>query len=436
MSRYEQDTKVDQSILGDSIALPFSGKVAPSRFMKGAMTERLSSWDQHDESKRGVPSDELVRVYQEWGKGGFGVILSGNVLVNPRDLEAPGNAIISEPLESEARIAGFRRLAEGAKANGSLFVIQLSHAGRQVASHINDKPVSASDVQLKETMGMHFAKPTPLTVQGIKEVVDQFAYAAHFAHKTGADGVQLHAAHGYLLAQFLAPSTNRRTDQYGGSLENRARIIYEIIDAIRARVADPTFSISLKINSAEFQQGGFTPEECKEVCKHLESLKVDFVELSGGTYEELAFTHKRESSKAREAFFLEFADIIRPALQRTKVYVTGGFRTASAMVKAIQSGSTDGIGLARPACQEFDLPDKLIRGEVASALKTLLDEQDFGITNLAAGTQMRQVGKGKRPFDSSDPSQVERFKATVGSYMAEMGEKFKSGVVPAGYPDL
>lgn len=128
----------------------------------------------------------------------------------------------------------------------------------------------------------------------------KFAYAAEFCYRTGFNGVQLHGAHGYLLAQFLSSTTNRRTDEYGGSLQNRARIIYEIVEEIRRRVPDPKFSIGIKINSVEFQEGGFQPEECRDVCAHLEELSVDFVELSGGSYESLAFVHKRESSKKRE----------------------------------------------------------------------------------------------------------------------------------------
>lgn len=127
----------------------------------------------------------------------------------------------------------------------------------------------------------------------------KFAYAADFSHRAGFDGVQLHGAHGYLLAQFLSSTTNNRTDEYGGPLQNRARIIYEIIEAIRTRVKDPKFSIGIKLNSVEFQKGGFQPEECHEVCTRLEELGLDFVELSGGTYEDWRMGH-RESTIARE----------------------------------------------------------------------------------------------------------------------------------------
>lgn len=193
------------------------------------------------------------------------------------------------------------------------------------------------------------------------------------------------ACSGYLLAQFLAPSTNLRTDQYGGSLTNRARIIFEITDAIRARVPDKSFSIGIKLNSTEFQKGGFTVEDCKVLCAELEKNNFDWVELSGGTYESLAFVHKRESTKKREAYFIEFAEMIIPALKKTKVYITGGLRTAAGMVKALEK--MDGVGIGRPAAHEIDLPQKILDGVTDAAIKQLISEDIFMITNAAASIQ-------------------------------------------------
>jgi 2,4-dienoyl-CoA reductase-like NADH-dependent reductase (Old Yellow Enzyme family) len=165
---------------------------------------------------------------------------------------------------------------------------------------------------------------------------------------------------------------------------NRARIIFEINDAIRARVPK-SFSVSIKLNSVEFQDGGFTTHDCRDLCAALESSGFDFVELSGGTYESAAFFHANESSRKREAFFLEFADIIVPQLKKTKVYVTGGFRTTDAMVRAMET--VHGVGLGRPVCDEFDLPRKILEGEVEGAIEGLFDQGDATTTNLAAGAQ-------------------------------------------------
>ena len=188
---------------------------------------------------------------------------------------------------------------------------------------------------------------------------------------------------GYLLSQFLSPTTNQRTDKYGGSLENRARIIFEINDAIRKRVPS-TFIVGIKVNSVEFQDKGFNADECRQLCESLEAARFDFVELSGGDYQHLAFNHQRESTKKREAFFLEFADTIVPALKKTKVYVTGGFRTIGGMVNALEN--IGGVGLGRPVCQEPDLPNKILSGKVKGAIEQNLDPNNFPLTNFAGGT--------------------------------------------------
>ncbi|KAI8161917.1 NADH-dependent flavin oxidoreductase [Colletotrichum sp. SAR 10_65] len=430
-TRYPSET-VDPSPLAAPLPLPFSGKTAPNRFLKGAMTERLSTWDPANPSARGVPTPELVNVYRRWGEGGSGLILTGNVMIDYDQLEAAGNPIIPPAAPfSGARFEGFRSVAEAAKKHGSLVHAQLSHPGRQVASNINPHPISASDVQLEgEVMGMTFGKPRAMGPEDFEKVIGGFAHAAEYCYKAGFDGVQLHGAHGYLLAQFLSPTTNKRTDKYGGSLANRAQIILEIAAAIRERVTDPSFSIGIKVNSVEFQEGGFSTEDCSELCALLEEHKFDFVELSGGTYQSLAFEHKRESTKKREAFFLEFAEQIVGKLNKTRVYVTGGLRTVAAMVKALET--VHGVGLARPVCNEFDLPKKIIEGKAGSSVKTLLGEDDFGLTNMLAGTQIRLVGKDKEPLDVSQEKYKEVFEKSLQKWaqgMAENSDGSKYGYI-------
>lgn len=386
--------------------------------MKAAMTERLSSWDSHEFEARGIPSKNLINVYKRWGEGEFGVILTGNLMLEYDQLEAAGNAIVpaDAPFAGE-RFDAFKELAAAGKAHGSLILGQLSHPGRQTADKLQPHPISASDVQLQGTlMGMTFAKPHAASPEEIHRVIEAFAHGAEYLYKAGYDGAELHGAHGYLLAQFLAPSTNQRTDQYGGSLENRSRLILEVAQAIRKRVPK-SFILGIKLNSVEFQNKGFDPDECRDLCRSLEANEFDFVELSGGTYEELAFTHKRDSTKKREAFFLEFADAITPALQSTKTYVTGGFKTAGAMVRAMKT--VDGVGLARPVCHEFHLPKDILSGKVAGSIKPLLDENDFALTNIAAGTQIRQVGKDQEPIDLSDEENVEVFKKDMAKFMEQ-----------------
>lgn len=338
-------------------------------------------------------------------------------------LEAAGNPIIppDAPFQGE-RFERFAQLAKVSKAHGSLITGQVSHPGRQVTESIQPKPVSASDVQLEgEVMGMRFAKPHAASIEEIKDIISRFTHAAEFLHKAGYDGIQLHGAHGYLLAQFLSKTTNKRTDQYGGSLENRARIIIEIANSIRQKMpTDSGFMVGIKINSVEFQEGGFTAEEAKELCGLLEKARFDFVELSGGTYQSHAFKHKRESSRKRESFFLEFAEMITPGLEKTKTYVTGGFKTVNGMSSALKT--VDGVGLARAVCQEFRLPKHMIDGKVSGAIDQKVDQENYGLTNVVAGSQIRQVGKDQEPIDMGKQENVDGFMEDMGAWGKKMAE--------------
>ncbi|KAI4245590.1 MAG: hypothetical protein L6R40_002391 [Gallowayella cf. fulva] len=431
-ARYSSDD-VDASPLGKPLDFPFSGKSAPNRFLKGAMTERISSWDPENFEARGIPSKNLINVYKRWGEGQLGTILTGNIMIDYDQLEAAGNPVIprTAPFHGE-RFEAFKELAKESKAHGSLIVGQVSHPGRQCEKRIQPDPVSASDVQLQGTpLGLSFNKPHPASSEEIERIIDGFIHAAEYLYKAGYDGIQLHGAHGYLLSQFLSPTTNLRTDKYGGSLENRSRLIMEIAQGIRSRLPS-SFILAIKINSVEFQDKGFNPDECKQLCASLEANKFDFVELSGGTYESLAFAHKRDSTKKREAFFLDFAETIVPALTKTKTYITGGFKTVGAMVNALNT--VDGVGLARPVCQEPRLCADILSGRVKGAIKQRLDENNFGITNVAAGTQIRMIGRDQEPIDLSQEKHEEAFQKDMGDWTTKMAHD--TGMYSFGYVDI
>lgn len=435
--RYDSEN-VDAAPLGKPLHFEFANRTAPNRFLKAAMTERLSSWDPENFEKRGIPSDNLINVYKRWGEGQFGVILTGNIMIAYDHLEAAGNPIVppeAKPEAGDARFEAFKKMAEVSKAHGSLIIGQVSHPGRQVEERIQKDPVSASDIQLEgDIMGMKFRKPHAATEEEITKLKNQFIHTAEYLHKAGYDGIQLHGAHGYLLAQFLSNTTNKRTDKYGGSLENRARIITEIADGIREKIPTSAgFVVGIKINSVEFQQSGFSPEEAKELVSLLETHKFDFVELSGGTYESLAFVHKRESTIKRESFFIEFAEQITPGLKHTRSYVTGGLKTVGAMVKALDA--VDGVGLGRPATQEFQLPKLILEGGIKGAIEQKMDQNNFGLTNVAAGTQIRQVGKDQNPVDLSVQENVDGFMKDMGAWGKKMQED-AAKMNMYGYVDL
>ncbi|KNG89829.1 hypothetical protein ANOM_002849 [Aspergillus nomiae NRRL 13137] len=403
MSRAGQP--VDASPLGRPLEFPFSGRAARNRFLKGAMSERLSSWSEDNLSARGIPSQTLVETYSTWGQGEIGLILTGNVMIHPQQLETEGNLIIpaDSPFEGE-RFEQYQKLAAGATAKGSLIVAQVSHPGRQTPYHLQPHPISASEIQLAgEVLGNTYGVPRAANDDDIRQVIEGFAHAAEFLDKAGFDGIQLHAAHGYLLSQFLSETTNKRTDRYGGTLANRMRLILEIRDEIAKRVR-PEFIIGVKVNSVEFQPNGFQPEEAQELCRTLEDHRFDFVELSGGTYEnwKMHDEGKRDSTKRREAFFLDFAQMIVSSLTKTKSYLTGGFRSAEGMLKGLET--LDG-GFRR--------------------LVPRINQYDFGLAAVAACIQMRQMGTGLAPIDLSIPQGADSVTAAVASW-AERKAKDRS----------
>jgi 2,4-dienoyl-CoA reductase-like NADH-dependent reductase (Old Yellow Enzyme family) len=277
---------VDPSPLGQPLHFAFANRSAKNRFLKAALTERLCTWDPVNISARGIPKNEIINLYRRWGEGGFGVILTGNILTDFEHLEALGNPIVplNAPLHGE-RFDGFAQIARVSKQHGSLIVGQINHPGRQVPKFIQPHPISASDVHLQDAMGLSFAKPRAASKEDIAGIINSFAYTAEYLYRAGYDGVQLHAAHGYLLAQFISKTTNKRTDGYGGTIRNRARLILEIAAAIRARVPSSTgFIVGIKLNSVEFQQDGLTVEDATTLCAMLEDEgQFDFVELSGGS---------------------------------------------------------------------------------------------------------------------------------------------------------
>ncbi|KAI1462670.1 NADH oxidase [Annulohypoxylon moriforme] len=412
---------VDPSPLGSPLPLPFSSVVLSNRFMKVAMTERLASWDPDDMSLSGIPTQQLLDLYGHWGDGGWGTVVTGNIIVDPTHLEAPGNMILAPSLSSinlqtDPRFVAYQKLAAAGKRGGSVFLAQLNHPGRQTEFALQENPVSASDVQLTKGIGALYAfgKPHPATLNEIADIKTAFVFAATYLEKAGFDGIQLHAAHGYLLAQFLSPTTNRRTDSYGGSLTNRARLIVEIADGIR-EATGPDFVLAIKINSVEFQDSGFSPDEAAQLVSLLEAHRFDIIELSGGTYEAPAWHHKRESTRRREAFFIEFAELVVPHVKHARTFITGGIRTVGAMVDALESG-LDGVGLGRPSAAEPRLPIEILRNGKKGCIKPLVGdtnnlsgEDSWGVGASLAGAHMLQISLNQQPIDASDRASVDGF---------------------------
>ena len=349
------------SLLAQPLTLPCGATVA-NRLSKAAMTEGLATAD-------GVPTVELNRLYGIWSDGGAGILLSGNIQVDRDHLERPGNVVIDREPDAAMR-AALASWAQAATRNGNHFWAQISHAGRQTQKIVNKAPKAPSAVKLG-LPGGQFGQPVAMTEEEIVEVIRRFGLCAAAVKEAGFTGVQVHAAHGYLLSQFLSPRSNQRTDQYGGTLTNRARALLDAVAAVRKAVG-AKFPVSVKLNSADFQKGGFAFEDSLKVVQWLEQAGVDLIEISGGTYEQpkllgLQGMEEEEqqqvakSTQLREAYFVDFAKAMQDKVN-VPLMVTGGFRQRLVMEQALQTGSADIIGLGRPLCVMTDAPKQLFEG--------------------------------------------------------------------------
>ncbi len=350
------------NILSQPLKLP-CGAVISNRLSKAAMTEGLATG-------RGVPTAELERLYGLWSDGGAGMLLSGNIQIDADHLERPGNVIIDRQPD-EAMKSALAKWAKAGTRNGNHFWAQISHAGRQTQKIVNAHPKAPSEVKLN-LPGGQFGEPVALTAGEIEDIVQRFVVAAAAVCDAGFTGVQIHAAHGYLISQFLSPRSNLRKDEYGGSLVNRARLLMDIVKAVRAELG-PEVPVAVKLNSADFQKGGFAFEDSVQVALWLEDAGVDLIEISGGTYEQpkllgvegLEKEEKqniRQTTAKREAYFVDFALAMQGKVS-VPLMVTGGFRQQSAMIKALDGGGADLIGLGRPMCVVTDAPARLLNGE-------------------------------------------------------------------------
>jgi 2,4-dienoyl-CoA reductase-like NADH-dependent reductase (Old Yellow Enzyme family) len=400
-------------LLGQPVTFPFSGRTAKNRFLKSAMSERLATFSTFDPDGRGQPTEELVRLYETWAKGDIGIIVTGNIQIKKDHLEATGNTIIDRDLPS-VYLQEWTEVARAAKSQGSLVIGQLSHPGRQVSINIQPYPEAPSDVEQPSTGGVFFGRPTPLTKDGIKDIVNRFAYAASVLHRAGFDGVQLHAAHGYLLSQFLAKRTNMRTDEYGGSLVKRAQILLEIIAAIKHAVQNLSFIISVKLNSEDFIPEGFCTEESIMVAKLLEIAGVDFIEVSGGAYEQITRSSRDQpyTIENREGYFVEYGELLRSHLHLSKVVATGGFQTSHGMADAISRGASDIIGLAKPLTAEPFLVRDILRGEKKKVKGDKFPESPM-LRFVASAAQIAEIGNGQDISDFDNAFHVARFIAKM-----------------------
>lgn len=371
------------------------GASIPNRLGKSAMSEALGSWTNH-------VTPQLPHLYQRWARSGIGLLVTGNVMIDRRALGEPGNVV----LEDSSDLPLLREWAQSASRYGTHLWMQINHPGKQSPKGLNRDPVAPSAIPFRKDLQAFFDPPRALQSAEIQDIIKRFGHAATLAREAGFSGVQIHGAHGYLISQFLSPHHNQREDDWGGDAERRRHFVMAVYAEIR-RCVGADFPVAIKLNSADFQRGGFTQEESMAVIRALDAAGIDLVEISGGTYEAPVMTGttretRKASTQAREAYFLDFAEQLRAQVE-TALMVTGGFRSYAGMHQALASGALDMVGLARLLALDPDAPAALLRGEDSRhrvhPIKTGISMVDrMALLEVTWYTrQLRRMANGKEP---------------------------------------
>lgn len=387
-----------------SLTLP-CGATVQNRVAKAAMEENMAEAGQ-------VPGTALINLYSAWANeaaavdAGPGMILTGNVMVDPTAMTGPGGVVLQAGTLDDAETrTRFTDWAKAGQAGGSKVVMQISHPGRQIFAAMGVQPVSASatKVTLDGLANKMFVESRALSADEIRGTIRRFAETALAAQAAGFDGVEIHAAHGYLVAQFLSPLTNLREDDWGGSLENRARLLLEIVRAVRDRV-DAGFIVGVKLNSADFQRGGFDIADSEQVVRWLNDEAVDFVEISGGSYESSAMMGQSEdgrvesSTEKRELFFFDFAKRIS-AVATMPLMVTGGVTRRATADMALAEAGVDMVGVGRAMAYRPQLIAAWRDGSTEAVTISRANWKDKGLAALAGMAMTKQqlyrLGDGK-----------------------------------------
>lgn len=377
------------SALFNPFKLP-NGSTLPNRLVKAAMEENMAARGQ-------LPGDALFELYRRWSSGGVGLIITGNVMVHAEALTGPAGVV----LDSVAPLEPFEQWAAAAKSGGAKVWMQINHPGRQVQANMPGVAWAPSPARVDiGKNSKRFAHAEQMTAQQIAQTVARFAETARRAEAAGFDGVEIHAAHGYLLSQFLSPLANRRTDEWGGSLENRARLLLDVVRAVRA-VVSAEFAVAVKLNSADFQRGGFDADDAQAVIAMLAPLGVDVVELSGGSYESPAMTGQAgdDRTRAREAYFLTLAEEL-VATSDLPLFVTGGIARRPVAEEVLASG-VELVGMGSALAVDPDLPAKWRHDAGARVEFKPVGIADKAVASAASMArvrqQLRRLGAGRPP---------------------------------------
>ncbi|WP_449283201.1 NADH:flavin oxidoreductase/NADH oxidase family protein [Leucobacter sp.] len=372
------------------------GVEIPNRIAKAAMEENMANGQQ-------LPDGRLFELYRRWSRGGAGLLITGNVMVHAEAMTGPAGVVLDErsPLEP------FREWARAARSGGARVWMQINHPGRQVKAAMPGVAWGPSAIGVQAGRASRvLAEPTEMTAGQIAETVERFAVTARRAEEAGFDGVEIHAAHGYLLSQFLSPLANRRADRWGGSLENRARLLLDVVRAVRVAV-EPGFAVAVKLNSADFQRGGFDADDARRVIEMLAPLGVDLVELSGGSYESPAMSGRSADSRtvAREAYFLELASALAQT-SAVPLMLTGGIARRPVAEQVLASGVAL-VGMGTALAVDPELPNRWRTSDEAKVVLAPVNIEDKAIASAAGMArvrhQLRRLGRGARTRPGVNP---------------------------------
>lgn len=335
------------SILFDKVTI--NGMEIKNRFVRSATWEGMAD-------DQGHPTERLLQYYEELAKGGAGLIITGYAYV--LEEEKPSPKMLG--IYNDAFISEYQVLTDLVHRYGSKIAMQIAYGGTQTTYQTENRIIwGPSNVAEKETGVI----AQEMSKEDINTLIKAFGKAAARAKAANFDAVQIHAAHGYLLSQFLTPYHNRRKDEYGGSIANRARIIFAVYDEIRSAVG-PDFPVLIKINCADFIDNGLTFAECLYVCKELSRKGIDAIEVSGGikAAKELSFYRKKINSPEKEAYFKQEAAAIAAEVN-TPVILVGGLRSLEVIEEIAATTKISMFALSRPLIAEPDLIKRWQAGE-------------------------------------------------------------------------
>ena len=341
-----------------------NGMVLANRFVRSATWEGMAAED-------GSCTPQLIKLMRRLAEGGVGLIITGLSYITRGSQAAPWQMGAAD----DVHLSGLKAMADAVHGEGGKIALQIAHGGCYTMSQLTGCEAAAPSGNESDL----YPRCREMTIFEIEEVVKAFGASSLLAKRAGFDAVQIHAAHGYLLSQFLSPFFNRRNDSYGGSIENRARVVVETLREVR-KLVGKEFPVLIKVNSEDFVPNGFTADDMLQVAKMLELEGIDAIEMSGGTvYASGVFSAIRTGSfdtPEKEVFYREAAARFRERI-RVPLMLVGGIRSPEVAHKLINDGLTDYICMSRPLIREPGLINLWKSGDLRRA-RCISDNACFG----------------------------------------------------------